>query len=103
MARHGLTIFVGSFLLFLMQPILGKLLLPAYGGSAGVWTVCLFFFQTLLLAGYAWAHVARPRWHIALLLLSLLSLPLALHQFDAGPTLSILFTQVSVEIQKMKF
>ena len=92
MARHGLTIFVGSFLLFLMQPILGKLLLPAYGGSAGVWTVCLFFFQTLLLAGYAWAHVARPRWHIALLLLSLLSLPLALHQFDAGPTLSILVT-----------
>jgi hypothetical protein len=89
---HGLTIFVGSFLLFLIQPILGKLLLPENGGSASVWTVCLLFFQTLLLAGYAWAHVTRPRWHIGLLLVSLISLPLTLRQFNAGPTASIFVT-----------
>ena len=88
-----MTVFLGAFLLFLVQPILGKLLLPLHGGSAGVWTICLLFFQTFLLAGYAWAHAARPRGHIALLLVSLLSLPLALHPFEAGrPTLSILVT-----------
>ena len=92
MNRYGLTIFAGSFLLFLMQPILGKLLLPEYGGSAGVWTVCLLFFQSFLLAGYAWAHVARPRWHVGLLLISLLALPLSLHSVKAGPTASILAT-----------
>ena len=52
MTRYGFTIFLASFLLFLMQPVLGKLLLPEYGGSAGVWTVCLLFYQSLLLAGY---------------------------------------------------
>ena len=88
-----MTAFLGAFLLFLVQPVLGKLLLPLHGGSAGVWTICLLFFQTFLLAGYAWAHAARPRWHIAFLLVSLLSLPLALHPFEAGrPTLSILVT-----------
>ena len=93
MTRHGLAIFVGSFLLFLIQPLLGKLLLPVHGGSSGVWTVCLLFFQTLLLAGYAWAHIAKPRWHIALLLISLLCLPLSLHQFaQGGPTASIFVT-----------
>lgn len=89
MAAYGLTIFVGSFLLFLMQPMLGKLLLPVHGGSAGVWTVCLLFFQAFLLAGYAWAHIARPLWHLGLLAASLLWLPLSLREFDAGPTPSI--------------
>lgn len=86
------TIFAGSFLLFLIQPLLGKLILPAHGGTAGVWTVCLLFFQTLLVAGYAWAHVATPRRHIALLVVSLATLPLSLRMLDAGPTLSILAT-----------
>jgi hypothetical protein len=90
--RHGLTIFVGSFLLFLMQPMLGKLLLPVHGGSAGVWTVCLLFYQAFLLAGYGWAHIARPTWHMVLLLVSLLWLPLSLRQISAGPTASIFIT-----------
>lgn len=72
----GLAIAAGSFLLFLVQPVLGKLLLPEHGGSAGVWTACLLFFQLLLVAGYSWAHFARPKWHLALLGVSLLWLPL---------------------------
>jgi spermidine synthase len=49
--------FAGSFLLFLIQPIAGKILLPVFGGASAVWLTCLFFFQTVLLAGYWLAHV----------------------------------------------
>lgn len=80
--RPALAILAGSFLLFLVQPVLGKLLLPAHGGSAGVWTACLLFFQVLLVAGYAWAHWARPWWHLMLLAASLLWLPLAQPAFE---------------------
>jgi spermidine synthase len=52
----GLTIFVGAFLLFQVQLILGKYILPWFGGTPSVWTTCLLFFQILLLAGYAYAH-----------------------------------------------
>ena len=47
-----LTIFIGSFLVFGVQPMVGNTLLPFFGGTAAVWTVCLAAFQTLLLAGY---------------------------------------------------
>ncbi len=59
----ALTIFLGSFLLFGVQPLLGRTLLPSFGGTAAVWTVCLAAYQTLLLAGYFYAHVvsSRPR------------------------------------------
>jgi len=53
---YALTIFCGAFLLFLVQPLMGKYLLPWFGGGPGVWTTCLLFFQTLLLGGYAYAH-----------------------------------------------
>src|SRR5271169_5493467 len=54
------TIFLGSFLLFLVEPIAAKQLLPVLGGSASVWITCLVFFQTALLAGYSYAHwIAR--------------------------------------------
>lgn len=53
---YGTTIFLGSFLLFLVQPMVGRTLLPAFGGTAAVWVVCLCAFQTLLLAGYLHAH-----------------------------------------------
>ena len=56
MPLHALTIFCGAFLLFLVQPLMGKYLLPWFGGGPGVWTTCLLFFQTLLLGGYAYAH-----------------------------------------------
>ena len=50
------TTFLSAFLLFLVQPLVGRLLLPVLGGSAQVWTGCLVFFQSALLAGYAVAH-----------------------------------------------
>lgn len=53
---HGALIFLGAFLLFGMQPLVGRTLLPAFGGGAGVWITCMLFFQAALLAGYGYAH-----------------------------------------------
>lgn len=50
------AVFLGAFLLFLVEPIAAKQLLPAFGGSAAVWITCLVFFQAALLAGYGYAH-----------------------------------------------
>jgi hypothetical protein len=70
----GGAVFLGSFLLFLVEPIAAKQLLPVFGGSAAVWITCLVFFQTALLVAYLYAHwLARSsRWnlHFALLLLA---------------------------------
>lgn len=57
----SLAVFFGSFLLFAVQPMLGRTLLPSFGGSAAVWTVCLGSFQTMLLLGYLYAHVMTRR------------------------------------------
>jgi spermidine synthase len=77
------TIFLSAFLLFLVQPIIAKQILPWFGGSAAVWTTCLVFFQSTLLAGYAYADLTQrlglkrqTYLHIGLLLLSLLTLPI---------------------------
>ena len=53
----GATIFLSSFLLFQVQPILAKQILPWFGGSAAVWTTSLLFFQTVLFLGYGYAHL----------------------------------------------
>jgi hypothetical protein len=53
------TIFLSAFLLFQIQPLIGKWILPWFGGGPAVWTTCLLFFQTTLLGGYAYAHVLR--------------------------------------------
>jgi SAM-dependent methyltransferase len=84
MPLYAATIAVSAFLLFLVQPVIAKQILPWFGGSAAVWTTCVFFFQFLLLAGYAYAHAlvrylpARPQLvvHVALLVLSLAALPI---------------------------
>jgi hypothetical protein len=84
MILYALTIFTSAFLLFLVQPIIAKQILPWFGGSAAVWTTCLVFFQVLLLAGYAYSDwtirklAARRQavLHIVLLILSLASLPI---------------------------
>src|SRR5580698_7450921 len=55
-ALYALTLFVGAALLFLVQPLVGKLLLPFLGGSPGVWNTCMVFFQAVLLCGYLYAH-----------------------------------------------
>ncbi|MDP1824070.1 MAG: fused MFS/spermidine synthase [Archangium sp.] len=61
MRRFVFTVSVGAVLLFLVQPMAARALLPWFGGSAAVWTTCQLFFQVLLLGGYAWTHglVAR--------------------------------------------
>ncbi|MCL2648560.1 MAG: fused MFS/spermidine synthase [Phycisphaerales bacterium] len=52
----ALAIFLGAFLLFQVEPIMGRYILPWFGGAPGVWTACMLFFQMLLLGGYAYAH-----------------------------------------------
>lgn len=55
-ALYAVTLFAGAALLFLVQPLVGKLLLPLVGGTPGVWNACMVFFQAVLLAGYLYAH-----------------------------------------------
>jgi SAM-dependent methyltransferase len=84
MLLYALTIFTSAFLLFLVQPVMAKQILPWFGGSAAVWTTCLVFFQFLLLAGYAYSDWTTrkldPRrqatLHLVLLAASLASLPI---------------------------
>ena len=84
MPIYALTIFASAFLLFLVQPIMAKQILPWFGGSAAVWTTCLMFFQIVLLAGYAYAdwtvRFLKPRpqviLHVTLIVISLVSLPI---------------------------
>jgi hypothetical protein len=103
MPLYALTIFIGAFLLFQVQPLIGKYILPWFGGSPGVWTTCLLFFQTALLVGYAYAHYTSRRLkpgtqallHIALLLAALAFLPIVPSdswkpQAPGDPTLRIL-------------
>ena len=77
MALYAVTIFVSAFLLFLVQPIMAKQILPWFGGSANVWTTCLVFFQTTLPLGYAYADLvvrrtsARTQIRVHVLLLAL--------------------------------
>lgn len=54
---YAATIFLSAFLLFQVQPLLGKFILPWFGGSPAVWTTCMLVFQVLLFGGYAYAHV----------------------------------------------
>ena len=58
---YAITIFLSSFLLFLVQPLIARLILPWFGGTAAVWTTCMLFFQCILLAGYAYAHATTAR------------------------------------------
>jgi hypothetical protein len=76
MLLYAITIFLSAFLLFQVQPMIAKFILPWFGGTAAVWTTCMMFFQVILLAGYSYAHWLRrtfpPRtaWSIHLVLLA---------------------------------
>ena len=80
-----LTVFTSAFLLFQVQPLISKYILPWFGGSPAVWTTCMLFFQITLFGGYVYAHllVARlsPKWqaitHITLLAAALAFLPVS--------------------------
>jgi len=86
LALFTLAIFLSAALIFAVQPMFAKLVLPRLGGSPSVWSVAMVFFQAALLAGYAYAHLitrhlagrASILVHIAVLLLALSSLPLAI-------------------------
>lgn len=93
LALFSLAIFVGAALLFLVQPMIARLVLPTLGGSPAVWNTCMVFFQALLLGGYAWAHWS-VKWlgvrrqaplHGLLMLAGLLALPIALPQGAPPP------------------
>src|ERR1035441_478175 len=68
----AVVVFLAAFLLFLVEPMVAKQLVPLLGGSAAVWITCLVFFQTALLCAYAYAHwfVRHPRWILHLVLLA---------------------------------
>jgi hypothetical protein len=84
MLAYACTIFLSAFLLFAVQPMIGKIILPWFGGSAAVWSTCLLFFQAALLAGYFYADRStrslkqkhQATFHIALMALSLALLPI---------------------------
>jgi len=103
MMLFATTVFLSAFLLFQIQPIVAKMILPWFGGASSVWSICLVFFQAELLLGYAYVHWLHERLapqrqmlvHGALLLLSLATLPVVANPAwkdvaQAHPSLSVL-------------
>jgi hypothetical protein len=91
----GSTVFLSAFLLFLIQPMAAKAMLPTFGGTSAVWVTCLVFYQTVLLCGYAyadrlneWLAVRRRTWfHITALLVSVAFIPLQILDSSIAQTL----------------
>ena len=83
MHRYSIVVFLGAFLLFQVQPLIAKVILPWFGGTAAVWNTCMMFFQITLLLGYLYSHglrmLTRPKtsWivHSVVLLVALVMLP----------------------------
>ncbi|MDP3008601.1 MAG: fused MFS/spermidine synthase [Methylococcales bacterium] len=99
------TLFVSASLMFVLQPLFGKILLPLLGGSPAVWNTCMVFYQSILFLGYLYAHALSTRYqnrpqiliHLAVILISLLALPVALPDntippTDSNPTLWLCWT-----------
>jgi len=88
------TLFASASLMFVLQPMFGKILLPLLGGSPAVWNTCMVFYQSILFLGYLYAHTlsVRQNWHrqilihLAVILISLLALPVALPENSTPPT-----------------
>src|SRR6266436_4187332 len=99
----AVTLFLSATLLFMVQPMIAKMILPKLGGTPAVWNTCMVFFQAALLGGYAYAH-ATTAWlgvrrqvllHVALLALPLAVLPLAVNPAllrggESNPILDVL-------------
>src|SRR5258708_12626429 len=92
MILYAATIFLSAVLLFEVQPLIAKIILPWFGGTAAVWTICMLFFQVLLLAGYVYSHAyvrlrlrARRFIHLALLVTAAATLPLAASAVSKPP------------------
>lgn len=112
LAVYTLTIFASAFLLFAVQPMAGKLLLPRLGGVPGAWTACLLFFQAALLVGYSYVWVgaralsprARVVVHLALVLVPVVALvpfawpdgPVGVSPAESPATWALLFLALNV-------
>ena len=88
-------VFLGATLLFGMEPLVGRILVPYFGGAAHVWLTSLMFFQAMLLLGYLYAHLFARRlggWHLLLLLIPLVNLPIGatLKPAPEAPLLTLL-------------
>ena len=99
------TLFISATLMFVLQPMFGKTLLPMLGGSPAVWNTCMVFYQTILFLGYLYAHFLSSKFstlrqvqiHIVLIAISLIALPIALPEntlppSDSDPTFWIMWT-----------
>lgn len=108
MLAFACAIFTSAFLVFQVQPIIARFILPWFGGSPTVWTTCMLFFQIGLLAGYAYAHLLatrvtlskQPLFHLSLLIVSMMALPIAPDQtimtsFEQPPTVQVLILLLS--------
>lgn len=90
----AVTLFCSASLMFVLQPMFGKILLPLLGGSPSVWNTCMVFYQTILFLGYLYAHLLSTRQtahkqvliHAAVILVSFLALPVAMPENAAPPT-----------------
>jgi hypothetical protein len=99
----AVTLFVSAFLLFLVQPMVGKMVLPLLGGTPAVWNTCMVFFQAALLAGYAYTHTVSTRLPVrrqlvlqaAILVLPFLFLPFAVGAWqpptESNPVFAVLW------------
>lgn len=89
----AITLILSAFLLFSVQPLFSKMVLPLLGGSPGVWNTAMVFFQAMLLGGYTYAHLSskflQPRMqavlHVALLALCIVVLPIAIPESWTNP------------------
>ncbi|NOQ36133.1 MAG: spermidine synthase, partial [Methylococcaceae bacterium] len=101
----AITLFISASLMFILQPMFGKTLLPLLGGSPAVWNTCMVFYQTVLFLGYLYAHYIAShveqhrqiKVHAAVIAISFLALPLALPEnaippTESNPTLWIMWT-----------
>jgi spermidine synthase len=100
---YGVTLFVGAGLLFVVQPMVGKMILPLLGGTPAVWNTCMVFFQAALLGGYAYAHAAthwlgvrrQAALHLVVMAVALVALPLGVETWplrggETNPVLDVL-------------
>ncbi len=90
----GCTLFTSAFLLFCLQPMVGKMVMPLLGGTASVWTTCVVFFQMMLLAGYVYAHLLgklkklrdQILIHIGLMIVAAAFLPIHFDTVSGNPS-----------------
>src|SRR6266852_7742548 len=94
MLVYAATIFTGAFLLFQVEPLLARYILPWFGGASAVWITCMLFFQVLLLGGYTYAHIlstrlsprAQSTLHSALMAISLVFLITLMNRWTSAVT-----------------